>query len=251
MHLITIRIKWFWHFFLQSYHLRCSQLEISRTYILFLTNFVLSTIKTRAHGLQLKKMSHYSKRLQVFERMVTKLWVVEGFIDARSQCLIFSQDVTSDLCAATPAWSKLIFLDVTLVMQCNTSMMTKNKGKKILSFVDWNLKLLRLSTNFKASLDDLKNKANFLGGLVDFERMMAFTPIICHKLGKPTKIVSINYCTFSWVQLWLVMYIQMLWLKAWGYDSKLSTMQPAPAPLPFSLSTYLVKLNWNFIFGVC
>ena len=124
MHLITIRIKWFWHFFLQSYHLRCSQLEISRTYILFLTNFVLSTIKTRAHGLQLKKMSHYSKRLQVFERMVTKLWVVEGFIDARGQCLIFSQDVTSDLCAATPAWSKLIFLDVTLVMQCNTSMMT-------------------------------------------------------------------------------------------------------------------------------
>lgn len=125
----------------------------------------------------------------------------------------------------------------------------KNEGKKILSFVDWNLKLLRLSTNFKASLDDLKNKANFLGGLVDFERMMAFTPIICHKRGKPTKIVSINYCTFSWVQLWLVMYIQMLWLKAWGYDSKLSTMQPAPAPLPFSLSTYLVKLNWNFIFG--
>lgn len=100
----------------------------------------------------------------------------------------------------------------------------KNEGKKILSFVDWNLKLLRLSTNFKASLDDLKNKANFLGGLVDFERMMAFTPIICHKRGKPTKIVSINYCTFSWVQLWLVMYIQMLWLKAWGYDSKLSTM---------------------------
>ena len=70
----------------------------------------------------------------------------------------------------------------------------KNKGKKILSFVDWNLKLLRLLTNFKASLDDLKNKANFLSGLVDFERM---TPIICHKRGKPTKIVSINYCTFS------------------------------------------------------
>lgn len=41
----------------------------------------------------------------------------------------------------------------------------KNKGKKILSFVDWNLKLLRLSTNFKASLDDLKNKANFWAGL--------------------------------------------------------------------------------------
>lgn len=127
---------------------------------------------------------------------------------------------------------------------------SEEQRKKILSFVDWNLKLLRLSTNFKASLDDLKNKANFLGGLVDFERMMAFTPIICHKRGKPTKIVSINYCTFSWVQLWLVMYIQMLWLKAWGYDSKLSTMQPAPAPLPFSLSTYLVKLNWNFIFVV-
>lgn len=127
---------------------------------------------------------------------------------------------------------------------------SEEQRKKILSFVDWNLKLLRLSTNFKASLDDLKNEANFLGGLVDFERILAFTPIICQKRGKPTKIVSINYCTFSWVQLWLVMYIQMLWLKAWGCDSKLSTMQPAPAPLPFSLSTYLVKLNWNFIFGV-
>ena len=64
----------------------------------------------------------------------------------------------------------------------------KNKGKKILSFVDWNLKLLRLSTNFKASLDDLKNKANFLGGLVDFERMMAFTPIICTSVGSPLKL---------------------------------------------------------------
>ena len=74
---------------------------------------------------------------------------------------------------------------------------SEEQRKKILSFVDWNLKLLRLSTNFKASLDDLKNKANFLGGLVDFERMMAFTPIICHKRGKPTKIVSINYYTFS------------------------------------------------------
>lgn len=64
----------------------------------------------------------------------------------------------------------------------------KNKGKKILSFVDWNLKLLRLSTNFKASLDDLKNKANFLGGLVDFERMMAFTQSSVTSVGSPLKL---------------------------------------------------------------